>query len=163
MPPGDRSEGDGDVSHALERACPDTARQGRQAGSATTLVNPLRREGIPADAAHLVGVRKALEQWAVAAGLPDATAMDVVLASYEAMANAAEHAYRNRRGTIDLLATCDEDEIMVIVRDRGEWRPPPADPGHRGRGLIVIRSMSQAEVQPGPNGTTVRMRWSRDR
>jgi anti-sigma regulatory factor (Ser/Thr protein kinase) len=130
---------------------------------ATTLVGPLRREDIPAKATVLVGVRKAVEEWALAAGLDRETVTDVVAASYEAMANAAEHAYRNRAGTIDLLATCTENEVEVVVRDRGEWRPPPADPGFRGRGLVMIRTMSQAEIEPGPDGTTVRMRWPRGR
>jgi hypothetical protein len=60
------------------------------------------------------------------------------------------------------LATSTDAEIEIVVRDRGEWRPPPADPGFRGRGLVMIRSMSSwAEIEPGPDGTTVRMRWSR--
>jgi anti-sigma regulatory factor (Ser/Thr protein kinase) len=151
MPAGDRGGGGGGDSDApLVRD-----------GAATTMVNPLRWADIPANATRLVGVRRALQEWALAAGLPHTTATDIVLASYEAMANAAEHAYRHRTGTIDLLATCDDDEVVVIVRDRGDWRPPPSDPGHRGRGLLMIRSMSHAEIEPGPDGTTVRMRWSR--
>ena len=55
-----------------------------------------------------------------------------------------------------------EDDVEIVVRDRGDWRPPPVDPGFRGRGLVMIRSMSSwAEIEPGPDGTTVRMRWSR--
>ena len=38
---------------------------------------------------------------------------------------AAEHAYPDRPGTIDLLATCTDDDVEVVVRDRGDWRPPP--------------------------------------
>ena len=129
--------------------------------AATALVRPMECAGIPADAARLVGVRRKLQDWALAAGIPATTAGDLVLAAYEAMANAAEHAYRDRPGTIDLHATCDDDEVVVTVRDRGDWRPPPADPGHRGRGLTMIRSTSRAEVEPGPHGTTVRMRWPR--
>jgi len=149
MPTGDRAGSDGDAPLLRD-------------GASTTLVNPLRLPDIPADASRLVGVRRAVQEWASAAGIPHTLTTDIVLASYEAMANAAEHAYRNRPGTIDLLATCDDAEVLVIVRDRGDWRPPPADPGHRGRGLLMIRSMSHAEVEPGPDGTTVRMRWSRD-
>jgi len=129
--------------------------------SAADTADPLECQNIPADAARLVGVRRTLQDWASAAGLPPSTVADLVLASYEAMANSAEHGYRNGPGTIDLLATCDEDGVVVTVRDRGEWRSPPADPGHRGRGLMMIKSMSHAEVEPGPDGTTVRMRWPR--
>jgi anti-sigma regulatory factor (Ser/Thr protein kinase) len=125
------------------------------------MVSPLECTGIRAEAARLVGVRRTLHDWPSAAGLPQSTVYDLVLASYEAMANSVEHGYRNGPGTIDLLATCDEDGVVVTVRDRGEWRSPPADPGHRGRGLMMIKSMSHAEVEPGPDGTTVRMRWPR--
>lgn len=148
MPAGDRVDGDGDAPPVHD-------------GAATTTVNPLRWSDIPANATRLVGVRRALQEWALAAGVPHTTATDIVLAAYEAMANAAEHAYRDRAGTIDLHASCDDDEVVVTVRDRGDWRPPPADPGHRGRGLLMIKSMSRAEIEPGPHGTTVRMRWSR--
>ena len=126
MPGGDRPTG-GDTDDALTGGPDPTV-------SAATMVSPLDLPGIPADAARLVGVRRTLQDWALAAGLPHTTAADLVLAAYEAMANSAEHAYRNRSGTIDLLATCDDDEVVVTVRDRGDWRPPPADPGHRGRG-----------------------------
>jgi anti-sigma regulatory factor (Ser/Thr protein kinase) len=148
MPGGERASSDGDAPLARD-------------GAATTMVSPLHWADIPANATRLVSVRRGLQEWALAAGLPHTLATDIVLAAYEAMANAAEHAYRHRPGTIDLLATCDDDEVVVVVRDRGDWRPPPADPGHRGRGLLMIRSMSHAEVAPGPDGTTVRMRWSR--
>ena len=149
MPAGDRTGSDGDAPLVRD-------------GAATTMVSPLHWTDIPANATRLVSIRRGLQEWALAAGLPHTMATDIVLAAYEAMANAAEHAYRLRPGTIDLLATCDDDEVVVIVRDRGDWRPPPADPGHRGRGLLMIRSMSHAEIEPGPDGTTVRMRWSRD-
>jgi serine/threonine-protein kinase RsbW len=150
MPAGDRPDGGAPIGNRPDPTAP-----------AATLVSPMECADIPADAARLVGVRRKLQDWALAAGLPPTTVGDLVLAAYEAMANAAEHAYRDRPGTIDLLATSDDDEVVVTVRDRGDWRPPPADPGHRGRGLMMIRSMSQAEVEPGPGGTTVRMRWPR--
>ena len=136
----------------------------RQADSATTTrVTPLRYAGIPADARRLVDARRGLERWAVAAGIAPSVVEDIVLAGYEAMANAAEHAYRLRPGTLDLLATSEDGEVVVVVRDRGDWRPPPADPGDRGRGLLMIRSTSEADIDSGPDGTTVRMRWRRGR
>jgi anti-sigma regulatory factor (Ser/Thr protein kinase) len=158
----DRSEADRDAQH--EAGSPaEPVEQARASAVATTLVSPMRCEGISADAMHLVGVRRGVEEWALKAGLSRETVTDVVAASYEAMANAAEHAYRERSGTIDLLATCYENDVEIIVRDQGDWRPPPADPGFRGRGLVMIRMMSHAEIEPGPDGTTVRMRWPRER
>jgi serine/threonine-protein kinase RsbW len=149
MSSGNRSGADGDAEPV-------------QGAAAATLVGALHKEDIPADATYLVGVRKEVEKWALAAGFSREIVTDIVAASYEALANAAEHGYRNQPGTIDLLATCGDTEIEIVVRDRGEWRPPPADPGFRGRGLVMIRSMSShAEIEHGPDGTTVRMLWSR--
>jgi anti-sigma regulatory factor (Ser/Thr protein kinase) len=154
MPIG-QDEADGERPEAREQG-------GSQAdGTTSTIVTPLRYAGIPADARRLVDARRALEKWAVAADIAPSIVADIVLAGYEAMANAAEHGYRLRPGTLDLLATCEDGEVIVVVRDRGDWRPPPVDPGDRGRGLLMIRSTSQAEIESGLDGTTVRMRWPR--
>jgi anti-anti-sigma factor len=43
------------------------------------------------------------------------------------------------------------------VTDTGIWRPPPADPGFRGRGLQIIFEIARdVDLAPGPNGTTLR-------
>lgn len=48
--------------------------------------------------------------------------------------------------------------LEVEVRDRGPWRPPAADPGLRGPGLrLMIGLMEDVRVEPGPEGTVVRM------
>src|ERR1700753_1028880 len=55
---------------------------------------------------------------------------DLLLAVNEAIANAAEFAYREspQRGTIDVSATYDgdSDTLAVTVNDRGKWRPSVA-------------------------------------
>ncbi|WP_181784676.1 STAS domain-containing protein, partial [Pseudonocardia pini] len=39
---------------------------------------------------------------------------------------------------------------------RGTWRPVPADKGHRGRGLDLIRALGQeVEIRPGAAGTEI--------
>jgi anti-sigma regulatory factor (Ser/Thr protein kinase) len=110
---------------------------------------------------HLVEVRHQLEHWAANAGLRASTVADLVLAAYEALANAAEHAYPSRDGPVDLVAARTTDgRVLVIVSDYGRWRPPPADPGFRGRGLQMITALTRrVQVQPGPHGTTVHMEW----
>ena len=46
------------------------------------------------------------------------------------------------------------------VEDFGQWRPVPADPGFRGRGLMLIRRLAEeVVVEPTPGGgTTIRFR-----
>lgn len=124
---------------------------------------PLICTGILGEPAHLVEVRHQLERWAARTGLPAPSVADLVLSTYEALANAAEHAYLSDPGPVDLVAARTTDgRVLVTVSDRGRWRPPPADPGFRGRGLLMIKALAhRADVQQGPHGTTVHMEWAR--
>jgi serine/threonine-protein kinase RsbW len=112
-------------------------------------------------AVRLGQLRHQLRDWAAGHGLSRPDVDDLALASYEAMANAAEHAYRGRQGTLDLRAVRTLDgHLLVTVRDHGSWRPEPRDPGSRGRGLLMIKSLAhRSQVQPGPDGTAVFMQW----
>jgi anti-anti-sigma factor len=121
---------------------------------------PLRLE-LSADPAHLHRLRRGVADWATAAGVAPEALDDLLLAIGEAVANAVEHAYPDGDGTDGVLVTVerDGDALRVAVQDSGTWRPPPADPGFRGRGLQIIRGLaSDVEVLPGPDGTTVRFR-----
>jgi serine/threonine-protein kinase RsbW len=110
---------------------------------------------------QLVEVRHHLQHWAAGTGLPALAVADVVLASYEALVNAVEHAYPSEQDTVDLVAARTTDgRVLVTVRDHGRWRPPPLDPGPRGRGLMMIRALThRVEIAPGQDGTTVHMEW----
>lgn len=125
---------------------------------------------LPADPSCLKAVRTRTRAWLVAAGWPDEDADDVVYAVSEAASNAIEHAYprgprplaRNGRGPeLRITGTVLGDAsngfcVEVRVRDRGRWRPPPTDPGHRGRGLEVMRSsLASVTIRTGPAGTEV--------
>jgi serine/threonine-protein kinase RsbW len=115
---------------------------------------------VDADGRSLVEARDVLTRWASAAGMPAELRDDMVLAAYEAMANAAEHGYRGQGGVIEVHANRTDDSVVVTVADRGEWRPPPADNGFRGRGLRLIEALSQrSAVIPARTGTTVVMTW----
>jgi anti-sigma regulatory factor (Ser/Thr protein kinase) len=119
------------------------------------------RRGIPGDAARLAEVRRELLAWASTLGLPAPDVDGVVMASYEALANAAEHAYgENDVRVVDLFAAQHDGCVQVVVKDFGMWRPAAADPGFRGRGLLMIRKLAhESDIDRGPGGTTVRMLW----
>lgn len=140
---------------------------------------------------RLSAVRRQVGRWAAAAGLPQESVDDVVLATHEALANVADHAYRRDDGPAAPTGGAAPDEegadeegageegadeegcgdawlevgtragdVVVVVRDRGTWRPPVADPGWRGRGMVIIRGLADhVDVRHGPGGTTVEMRW----
>jgi serine/threonine-protein kinase RsbW len=125
---------------------------------------PLVCTGIVGQPGALVEIRHSLERWAGHTGLSTVVIGDVVLASYEALANAIEHAYPAGSGPVDLVAACTTDgRVLVVVRDSGRWRPPPSDPGLRGRGLLMIKTLAhRVEMQHSPHGTAVHMEWRLD-
>lgn len=122
---------------------------------------PLICTGIVGQPGPLVEVRHNLQQWVAKTGLPALDVADLVLASYEALANAVEHAYPPGGGPVDLVAARTTDgRVLVAVRDHGRWRPPLRYPGSRGRGLPIIKALAhRAEVLQGPQGTCVQMEW----
>jgi serine/threonine-protein kinase RsbW len=110
--------------------------------------------------AELGAVRGQMAMWAEAIGLGADTVDDVVLATHEALANVADHAYPDGSGYAFVDAECQNRTAVVMVRDSGRWKPPSADAGWRGRGLLIIRGLAQhVEVRHGDGGTTVEMQW----
>ncbi|TDV41708.1 ATP-binding protein [Actinophytocola oryzae] len=118
---------------------------------------------VPAVPSRLVGLRHVLAEWAARVGLPEAETEALVLASYEAMANTVEHAYRDQtQGLLDLRARVDDEQarVVVTVTDYGQWKPPQMSGGLRGRGLSLIQGLtSTSTVTPTADGTTVTMFW----
>jgi serine/threonine-protein kinase RsbW len=119
---------------------------------------------VPATAERLGQLRHALADWATGHGLAAQVIEDMVHATYEAMANVVMHAYRDHAGgTLDLYAHADRARgtVTVSVADYGRWRPPP--PKHhrsRGRGLSLIRGLSEhAGIRRNRSGTTVTMTY----
>jgi two-component sensor histidine kinase len=50
--------------------------------------------------------------------------------------------------------------LEVTVSDDGTWRPPPADPGFRGRGVqLMHRLADRATITHSPGGTSVALCW----
>ncbi len=94
---------------------------------------------------------------------------DLVLAVYEALANAADHAYRRTvAGPVRLLARRTRRAVHIIVADHGTWRVDaaagstagPGDVTVRGRGVPLIRLLvPDVHIERGATGTTVHMRY----
>jgi serine/threonine-protein kinase RsbW len=102
-------------------------------------------------------------QWLDAAVSVDAERRsDIILAVYEAVANAAEHAYAAQEtpGSIGVRARgTSAGELEVAVTDTGTWKPGHSDQ-FRGRGLALLTALSDdSEVTTGPSGTAVTLRW----
>ncbi len=125
---------------------------------------------LPADPSCLKAVRTRTRAWLIAVGFAEDDADDVVYAVSEAASNAIEHAYApgprppGRNGhdpDVRIAGALVGDATTgfraeVRVRDRGRWRVPPTDPGHRGHGLEVMRSsLGSVTVRTGTAGTEV--------
>ena len=121
----------------------------------------------PASAFAATQMRRLLSTWADALGVSADLRGAMELACYEALANAACHAYSGRTpGEMELDARYDNTppdaaRLTITVTDHGRWRTPDDDPDDsHGRGLPMIRSLSGAsEIVGSDTGTTVRMRW----
>ena len=116
----------------------------------------------PAVLAELRTVRQRVQRWARAIGLPDDAVVDLQLALGEAVSNGIEHAYPHEVAVADIevdleLRAGDTGPVVAArVSDRGRWRPVPASPGYRGRGLALIARLSRdMRVHRSARGTLV--------
>ncbi|WP_147144417.1 ATP-binding protein, partial [Nocardia ninae] len=120
-----------------------------------------------------------------AAAVPHDLASDLVAAANEACSNSIEHAYRNGAvpsgrpastdrsmgrvsktlrdpaadiNRVQLSATCNTETVVITVTDAGSWKPRSADPGYRGRGIDMMRALTEElDIDHTGPGTRVRM------
>jgi anti-anti-sigma factor len=125
------------------------------------VIAPLRL-WFAARADQLAVVREAMRTWLTGVGVDAGDSELIVLAAGELCANAVEHAYPPGSDSAVEVALAREPGgvLTLVVRDHGRWRPPPADPGERGRGLSIVRAlMHDVDVDEGADGTTVSARY----
>jgi PAS domain S-box-containing protein len=117
---------------------------------------PLRIE-VEATPDQLAPIRRQLTSWLQAAAVGEVLASDIVLVVSEACTNCIEHAYVGHDvGTIILAMEAVNDEVRSRITDSGSWRTPTENVGNRGRGLLLMRAMSELmEVEIRPDGTTI--------
>jgi serine/threonine-protein kinase RsbW len=122
---------------------------------------PLRlRLPAPVLPQQLAGVRARMAEWGEGLGLATDVVDDIVLATHEALANVADHAYPDGGGDALLDANLVDGVLSVVVRDHGHWRAPASDPGWRGRGLVIIHGLADhVDVDRRETGTSVAMWW----
>ncbi|MGB3373336.1 MAG: ATP-binding protein [Rhodococcus sp. (in: high G+C Gram-positive bacteria)] len=121
-------------------------------------------DGESAVAERASSLRVELGHWLTGLQVAPDRVYDVVLATYEALANAVEHAYVSDHGpgTLDLFANyvSATGRIEVTIRDRGEWSVHEPD-STRGRGVPLMRALADStSVTSDDEGTTVRLVWN---
>jgi serine/threonine-protein kinase RsbW len=117
-------------------------------------------QALSADLTGLSALRAGLAAWLGSRGVDPRVTEDLVLATSETVANAAEHG-AGRRATeqVDVHASVlpaagPPQSVLVSVHDNGTWQTPTASL-ERGRGLTIMRRLvDEVEVQELA-GTTV--------
>lgn len=142
------------------RSCDDAAgTSARASETGCDLRAPLTFDSV-ADPPGATRARRVFANW-LAIDVEDPHRQDIVLAVYEALANAAEHAYADHpdeAGTMCLTAHRGPDHVRITVADRGHWRAPTEAP-FRSRSLELMRAlMSQVHLHSYPHGTIVQLR-----
>jgi len=109
-----------------------------------------------ASGSHVRAFRRHLARWLGGDHLEPDVVDDLVLAASEALENCCDHAYAGgpSGGTMCLTARAVDDTLVITVADDGHWRAAGQEPGHRGRGLEMMRALvDEVEVSAGPDGT----------
>jgi anti-anti-sigma factor len=114
---------------------------------------------LAAEAAALGPLRSELVRWLDELGAGAEDIEHLQLAVLEAATNVVEHAYIGDGGRMTVSGMLDRGgRVCLSVDDEGSWRPPPAEPGLRGRGFMLIRNcMDTVEIEQSAAGTSVMM------
>jgi anti-sigma regulatory factor (Ser/Thr protein kinase) len=112
---------------------------------------------LPTEPEALAAMRSVLRRWLRNVRGSDQEIAEITTACGEAATNAIEHAGAGGDTPFEVEGRLEGDQVAVLIRDRGVWRPPRGD--DQGRGLSLMRAlMDSVEVMPGPEGTTVLLR-----
>jgi GAF domain-containing protein/anti-sigma regulatory factor (Ser/Thr protein kinase) len=112
---------------------------------------------LPSGPRSLDLVRDAIRVWLQHAPATQSEVHEIVLATWEACANAIEHPDGAANGSFQVLAELENSAVRVSVRDSGRWLPETERP-NRGLGLRLIRSvMSSVDIDVTDEGTLVRL------
>jgi anti-anti-sigma factor len=102
-------------------------------------------------------VRVPLRAWLADIGADEVDVLIIVQILCEFVENSFEHGYQSApAGRIDVEATLDgQGMVHASVTDRGQWKTPSADPGMRGRGLMLADALAtESRIVGGDSGTT---------
>jgi anti-sigma regulatory factor (Ser/Thr protein kinase) len=116
---------------------------------------------LPTTESSVTVLRRGLADFLEEADLSDDERYDLLLATCEAVSNAAEHAGNPSVPFFEVLAEIRDTRVTVIVSDHGRWRNATAGAGtDRGRGLSMMWMLADTTIVAEPHGTTVTIRSS---
>ena len=107
--------------------------------------------------------RRAIREFAAAAGATSRALDSIALCVSEAMTNGVVHAYRNddRPASVEMAAEHDGESLWVRIRDHGHGLLPRLDSPGLGLGLPLISQISASSeiLSPQHGGTEIAMRF----
>jgi serine phosphatase RsbU (regulator of sigma subunit)/anti-sigma regulatory factor (Ser/Thr protein kinase) len=110
---------------------------------------------VPSNVGSLELVRDSLRIWLEGTPASPADVHDVVLAAWEACANAVEHPHEPAESHVSVQANVDDGAVRIVVEDSGRWTQP-AERSDRGLGLRLMHSlMSSVDIARNDAGTRV--------
>jgi serine/threonine-protein kinase RsbW len=110
---------------------------------------------LPRDPEQLAGFRATLGDWLDRAGVNGHDRDEITLAAHEAVANGIEHS--DGDGELRARGAIDDQGVTVTVTSPGPWREPETRPG-RGNGLVIIRGLTEVDIDATATSANVRMR-----
>lgn len=117
------------------------------------------RATLPAARAALFGFRQELRDWLQALPLAPRVRDALVLAAHEAVANGIEH---GNGSPVRVEGNSNGRELVIDVTTKGSWAPSEQDDplAERGRGMTLIRALTEFELLVGDGHVTIRLRPS---
>ena len=118
---------------------------------------------VPAVPDSIAVIRQTVSGICEALGADARTVGDIKLAATEACTNVVLHAYaQGNAGTIELDAYATEEELRLLVRDRGAGMTPAPMAEGLGLGLPLIAALTTTLtiVEPDEGGTEVSMTFA---
>lgn len=149
------------LEHVLETVVGEREREDDIALLAVRMlpVAPIRLDlRVPSDVDSMSTVRDALRVWLAGTPLERSEAEGLVLATWEALANAVEHAIDPSERTVRVRAGLEDSTVRVVVDDFGAWRPESSRSSRddRGFGLTLMQALvSSMRVDRRESGTTI--------
>jgi serine/threonine-protein kinase RsbW len=118
---------------------------------------------VPAVPDSIAVIRQTVSGICEALGADARTVGDIKLAATEACTNVVLHAYAHgNEGTIELDAYATDEELRLLVRDRGAGMTPAPMAEGLGLGLPLIAALTSTLtiVEPDEGGTEVSMTFA---
>ena len=112
---------------------------------------------LPSTPSSVTVLRRELRAYLQGTSLSGEHLYDLLLAACEAASNAIEHAQRPSESFFDVLTEVDHERVSILVRDFGEWLEPIAG-SYRGRGMGMMRALTDMSLVSNAGGTTVTLR-----